>query len=204
MCDRFLVESILREVVFTFQELELRTRRECQNGTEGLTARAITRHAPINIHVDLISHGTALAPTFVVLFHLLSSQVSVCQPPSKDNAPLKPRVNSGMYLMSAKGHKPSFYLRIFDRLLCDVKQPLCQLPGVCLRQARSGHLALPQTSQVVNAAKQARRVLSETFGALQYRHPDPGGKRRYGCRESPVGSAVHLQMQKLLRRGGTG
>jgi len=97
MCDRFLVESILGEVVFTFQELELRTRRERQNGAKGLTARAITRHAPINIHVDLISHGTALAPTFVVLLHLLSPKVSVCQPPSKDDAPLEPRVNSGIY-----------------------------------------------------------------------------------------------------------
>ena len=97
MCYRFTIKSILREVVFTFQELELRTRRERQNGAKGLTARAITRHAPINIHVDLVSHGTALAPTFVVLFHLLSPQVSVYQPPSKDDAPLKPRVNSGMY-----------------------------------------------------------------------------------------------------------
>ena len=97
MCDRFLVESILREVVLTFQELELRTRRERQDGAEGLTARAITRHAPINIDVDLISDGAALATTFVVLFHLLSPRVQVCQPASKDDAPLKPRVNSGMY-----------------------------------------------------------------------------------------------------------
>jgi hypothetical protein len=75
MCDGFFVESILREIVFTFQELELRTRRERQNGAERLTARAITRHTPINIDVDLISNGATLAPTFVVLFHLFSPQV---------------------------------------------------------------------------------------------------------------------------------
>jgi hypothetical protein len=75
MCYRFLVEPIFREVVFTFQKLELRPRRKRQNGAEGLTPRAITRHATINIHVDFISHGAALAPTFVVLFHLLSPQL---------------------------------------------------------------------------------------------------------------------------------
>ena len=60
------VESILREVVSTFQELELRARCERQNGAEGLAARAITRHAPINIDVE-IRNGAALAPTFVVI-----------------------------------------------------------------------------------------------------------------------------------------
>jgi hypothetical protein len=96
MSDRFLVEPIFREVVFTFQKLELRTRRERQDGTEGLTARAITRHAPINIHVDFISHGAALAPTFEVLFHLLSPQDQLCQPTKENDAPLKTRVNAGM------------------------------------------------------------------------------------------------------------
>jgi hypothetical protein len=46
-------------------------------------------------------------------------------------------VNSGMCLLSASGHKPSSYLRFFDRLLCDVKQPLGPLPGERLRTANS-------------------------------------------------------------------
>ena len=57
---------------------------------------------------------------------------------------------------------------------------------------------------VVTAAKRARRGRSGTLGALQYKYAHPGGKRRYGCRESPVGSGVHSQMQKSLRHGGTG
>lgn len=97
MCDRFLVEPVLREVVFAFQKLELRTRRERQNGAEGLAARAIARHAAINIHVDLVSHGAALAPTFVVLFHVLSPLVRVCHSVRKNHARYKTRVNSGMY-----------------------------------------------------------------------------------------------------------
>ena len=97
MRDRFLVESILREVVLTFQEFELRARRERENGAEGLTARAITRHTPINIDIDLINDGAALASTFIMLFHLLPPQIQVYQPASKNDAPLKPRVNSGMY-----------------------------------------------------------------------------------------------------------
>jgi hypothetical protein len=70
MCDSFFVESILGKVVFAFQELELRARRECQNGTEGLTSRTIARYAPVDIHFDFISHGTALAPTLIMFFHL--------------------------------------------------------------------------------------------------------------------------------------
>jgi hypothetical protein len=54
MCDSFFVESILRKIVFAFQKLELRARRECQNGTEGLTSRTITRYAFIDIHFDFI------------------------------------------------------------------------------------------------------------------------------------------------------
>lgn len=38
MCDRFLAKPIFREVVFTFQEFEMRTRRKRQNCSEGLTA----------------------------------------------------------------------------------------------------------------------------------------------------------------------
>ena len=97
MCDRFLVETIFREVALTFQKLELRTRRECQNGAEGPTARAITRHAPINIHIHLISHSAAMAPTFVLLFPVYSPQVWDCQPAKEDDAPLNSPVNSGMY-----------------------------------------------------------------------------------------------------------
>jgi hypothetical protein len=70
MCDSFSVESILRKVVFAFQKLELRARRERQNGAEGLTSRTITRYAFIDIHFDFISHGTTLAPTIVEFFHL--------------------------------------------------------------------------------------------------------------------------------------
>ena len=70
--NKFFLPNLLAS---TFQELELRTRRERQNGAEGLTARAVARHTPINFHVDLISDGAALAPTFVVLFHLLPPQV---------------------------------------------------------------------------------------------------------------------------------
>ncbi len=97
MCYRFLVEPIFREVLFTFQQLELRTRRKRQNSAEGLTARAIARHAPINIHVDFIGYGAALASAFVVLFHLVSPQVQVCQPAEKDDAPIECGVNSGIY-----------------------------------------------------------------------------------------------------------
>jgi hypothetical protein len=70
MCDSFFVESILRKIVFAFQKLELRARRECQNGTEGLTSRTITRYAFIDIHFDFIGHCTALAPTIIEFFHL--------------------------------------------------------------------------------------------------------------------------------------
>jgi hypothetical protein len=97
MCYRFLVEPIFREVVLTLQKFELRTRRKRQDGAEGLTPRAITCHAPVNIHVDLISHGAALAPTFVVLFHLLSPQVQVCQPAKEYDAAIESGVNSGLY-----------------------------------------------------------------------------------------------------------
>jgi len=48
-------------------------------------------------------------------------------------------VNSGMCLLSASGHKPSFYVRFFDRLLCDVKQPLSWLPGDRLSSAITSH-----------------------------------------------------------------
>ena len=41
--------------------------------------------------------------------------------------------------MAVLGHKPSFYLRFFERLLCDVNQPLGQLPGDRLRTAKCGH-----------------------------------------------------------------
>jgi len=41
--------------------------------------------------------------------------------------------------MSALGQKPSFYLRFHDRLLCDLKQPVGQLPGDRLKTARSSH-----------------------------------------------------------------
>jgi hypothetical protein len=33
-------------------------------------------------------------------------------------------VNSGFFLLTGLGHKPSYYLRFFERLLCDVKRPL--------------------------------------------------------------------------------
>jgi len=39
--------------------------------------------------------------------------------------------------MVALGHKPSSYRSFFDRLLCEVKQPLSQLPGDRLRTAYS-------------------------------------------------------------------
>ena len=70
MCDSFLVESILRKVVFAFQKLELRARRERQNRAEGLTSRTITRYAFVDIHFNFISHCTALAPTIVEFLHL--------------------------------------------------------------------------------------------------------------------------------------
>ena len=36
------------------------------------------------------------------------------------------------------GHKLSSCLRFFDRLLCEVKQPLISLPGELLQSANSG------------------------------------------------------------------
>ena len=43
-------------------------------------------------------------------------------------------------VMSALGHKPSYYRRFLERLLYDVKQPLSQLPGDRLSSANSGRL----------------------------------------------------------------
>lgn len=40
--------------------------------------------------------------------------------------------------VSTLGHKPSFYPRFPDRLLCGVKQPLSQLPRDRLSSARGG------------------------------------------------------------------
>ena len=39
--------------------------------------------------------------------------------------------------MAALGHKPSSYLRFFERLLCDVKQTLSLFPGERLSTANS-------------------------------------------------------------------
>ena len=74
MCDSFLIESILREVVFAPQKLELRARRKCQDRTQGLTSRTVTRHAFIDIHFDFISHCTALASTIIEFLHFSSLQ----------------------------------------------------------------------------------------------------------------------------------
>lgn len=49
-------------------------------------------------------------------------------------------VNSENCLKAALGHKPSFYIRFLDRLLCEVKQPLIFRPGDRLDPANSGRL----------------------------------------------------------------
>ena len=41
--------------------------------------------------------------------------------------------------MAALGHKPSSYLRFFERLLCDVKQTLSLFPGERLSTASTSH-----------------------------------------------------------------
>ena len=41
--------------------------------------------------------------------------------------------------MSPLGHKPSYYLRLFERLQCEVKQPLSLLPGERVSSARTSH-----------------------------------------------------------------
>ena len=44
---------------------------------------------------------------------------------------------------SGMGHKPSYYRRSFERLLCEVKQPLIFLPGELLLSATSSHRTTP-------------------------------------------------------------
>ena len=56
------------------------------------------------------------------------------------------------------GHKPSYYLRIFERLVCEVKQPVIFIPGELLQSAK---------------CSRSRRIEIKRFGQVSYLNEFP-------------------------------
>lgn len=66
MVNYLLVKQVLRQFPFTGLQMKVIAWRKCKHGPQSLTARTITSDCIVQVCIDFVADGTALATAFIM------------------------------------------------------------------------------------------------------------------------------------------